>query len=92
MSAAPTYEQLRELVGRLTAQVVELERMVREQADEIVELKRQASADSVEFLPAAVIRCAVVEAAGEEALVAQQVGAQAGQAAGRVVVLAEPGR
>jgi transposase len=46
VSDAATYEQLRELVGQLTAQVVELERIVREQADEIAELKRQVSVDS----------------------------------------------
>jgi transposase len=46
VSDAPTYEQLRQLVEWLTAQVVELERIVRKQADEIAELKRQASADS----------------------------------------------
>src|SRR5204863_4188930 len=46
VSAAPTYEQLQELVERLTARMVELERIVGEQADEIAELKRQASADS----------------------------------------------
>jgi transposase len=46
VSDAPTYEQLRQLVEWLTAQVVELERIVRRQADEIAELKRQASADS----------------------------------------------
>jgi hypothetical protein len=46
----------------------------------------------LEFVSAAVIGCAVVEKAGEEALVAQQVGAQARQAAGCVVVLAQPRR
>ncbi|MPY81564.1 MAG: IS66 family transposase, partial [Actinophytocola sp.] len=46
MSDAPTYEQLQQLVERLTAQVVELEWIVREQADEIAALKRQVSADS----------------------------------------------
>jgi transposase len=46
VSAAPTYEQLQELVGQLTARVVELERIVREQADEIAELKRQSLSDS----------------------------------------------
>jgi transposase len=43
---APTYEQLQQLVGQLSAQVVELERIVREQGDEIAELKRRALADS----------------------------------------------
>jgi len=46
VSEAPTYEQLQELVGQLAAQVVDLERIVREQADEIAELKRQAGSDS----------------------------------------------
>ncbi|MCA1822599.1 MAG: IS66 family transposase [Pseudonocardia sp.] len=46
MSEAATDEQLRGLVGQLRAQVVELERIVREQADAIAELKRQVSADS----------------------------------------------
>jgi transposase len=46
VSDAATYEQLRQLVGQLTAQVVELERIVRGQADEIAELRRQVSADS----------------------------------------------
>jgi transposase len=46
VSDAPTYEQLQQLVGQLTAQVVELERIVQEQADEIAELKRQVSMDS----------------------------------------------
>jgi transposase len=46
VSDAATYEQLRQLVGQLAAQVVELERTVRDQADEIAELRRQVSADS----------------------------------------------
>jgi transposase len=46
VSEAATDEQLRGLVGQLRAQVVELERIVREQADAIAELKRQVSADS----------------------------------------------
>ena len=46
MSDAPTYEQLQQLVGQLSAQVVELERIVREQGDEIAELKRRSLADS----------------------------------------------
>ncbi len=46
MSDAATYEQLQQLVGQLTAQVGELERIVREQADEIAELKRRSSTDS----------------------------------------------
>src|SRR5215216_4209151 len=44
--AVPTYEQLQELVGQLRAQVVELERVVRDQADEIAELRRRAGSDS----------------------------------------------
>jgi hypothetical protein len=36
VSAAPTYEQLQELVERLTSRMVELEWIVRVQADEIV--------------------------------------------------------
>jgi hypothetical protein len=43
---APTYEQLQQLVGQLTAQVVELERIVAEQADEIAELRRRSASDS----------------------------------------------
>ena len=46
MPDAPTYEQLQQLVGELAARVVELERTVAEQADEIAELRRQACADS----------------------------------------------
>ncbi len=41
-----TREQLQQLVGELAARVVDLERIVAEQADEIAELKRQASSDS----------------------------------------------
>jgi transposase len=43
---APTYEQLLELVAELSRRNAELERIVREQADEIAELKRRLSADS----------------------------------------------
>jgi hypothetical protein len=39
VSGVPTYEQLQQLVGQLSARVVELERIVREQADEIAELR-----------------------------------------------------
>lgn len=46
MSETPTYEQLLELVGELSRRNAELERIVREQADEIAELKRRLSADS----------------------------------------------
>jgi transposase len=46
VSDAPTYGQLQQLVGTLTARVVELERIVAEQADEIAELRRRSSADS----------------------------------------------
>jgi len=46
VSGVPTYEQLQQLVGQLSARVVDLERIVREQADEIAELKRRVSADS----------------------------------------------
>jgi transposase len=46
VSDAPTYEQLQQLVGQLSARVVELERIVREQGDEIAELKRRSWADS----------------------------------------------
>jgi transposase len=45
-SEQPTYEQLEQLVGQLTARVVDLERIVGEQADEIAELKRRSAADS----------------------------------------------
>ena len=46
MPGWPTYEQLQQLVGGLAARVVDLERIVAEQADEIAELKRRSSADS----------------------------------------------
>ena len=46
MPDSPTYEQLQQLVGELAARVVDLERIVDEQADEIAELKRRASVDS----------------------------------------------
>jgi transposase len=46
VSGVPTYEQLQQLVGQLSARVVELERIVREQADEIAELRRRLGEDS----------------------------------------------
>ncbi|MGH3938856.1 MAG: DUF6444 domain-containing protein [Pseudonocardiaceae bacterium] len=46
MSDAPTYEQLQQLVGELSAWLGDLKRIVAEQADEIAELTRQSSADS----------------------------------------------
>jgi transposase len=46
VSDAPSYEQLLGLVERLSAQVVELQRVVTTQAEEIAELKRRLSADS----------------------------------------------
>ena len=70
----------------------ELERVLAALMERVAELERQLASGFVEFLPTAVIGCAVVEEASKEALVAQQVGAQARQAARRVVVLAEPYR
>jgi hypothetical protein len=72
---ALTYEQLQQLVGELTARVVELERIVAEQADEIADLRRGSLADSSNSSRPPSLGCAVVEAAGEEAFVADQVGA-----------------
>ena len=46
MPDARTYEQLQQLVGELTARVVELEWIVAEQADEIADLRRGSSVDS----------------------------------------------
>jgi uncharacterized coiled-coil protein SlyX len=46
VSDAPTYEQLQQLVGQLTARVEDLERVVAAQADQIAELKRGFAADS----------------------------------------------
>jgi transposase len=91
VSEAATDEQLRGLVGQLRAQVVELERIVREQADEIAELKRQVSADSSNSSrpPSSDAPWSKKPARKRSS---QQVGAQARQAAGRVVVLAEPAR
>jgi transposase len=43
---APTYDQLLELVAELSRRNAELERIVREQADEIAGLKRRLGADS----------------------------------------------
>jgi len=43
---SPTYEQLLRLVGELAARVVDLERIIAEQADEIAELRRRSSVDS----------------------------------------------
>jgi transposase len=43
---APTYDQLLELVGELTRRNAELERIVRDQADQIAELERRVGADS----------------------------------------------
>jgi prophage DNA circulation protein len=40
------HAELKSMVAVLTGQVAQLERVVREQADEIVELKRQAAGDS----------------------------------------------
>jgi hypothetical protein len=79
---------LTSMAAVLTGQLAELERIVREQADEIAELKRQAAADSANSSPSAVVGCAV----GEEAVVAEAVGAQARQAARRVVVFAQSHR
>lgn len=46
MSDSPSYEQLLGLVERLNAQVVELQRVVTAQAEEIAELKRRLADDS----------------------------------------------
>jgi transposase len=43
---APTYDQLLELVATLSRRNAELERLVREQAEEIAELNRRLAADS----------------------------------------------
>jgi len=78
VSAAPTYEQLQELVERLTSRMVELERIVRDQANEIVELKRQVSADSSNSSRPPSSDAPWSKQPAKKALVSDQVGAQAG--------------
>jgi FtsZ-binding cell division protein ZapB len=55
----------------------ELKRMFVVVSERVAELERRLASDSSNSCPAAVVGCAVVEEAGEEALVADQVGTQA---------------
>jgi len=80
----PSYEEL-------AAENAELKRVVAELSDRICALERRLSADSSNLLAATIVGCTVGQEAGEEAFVADRVGTQAWQAAGRALGLAEPG-
>jgi hypothetical protein len=75
---ALSYEQLLELVDQLRAQVGEVERVVVEQVDEIATLKRRLGADSSNSSRPPSSGEPWDKAAGQEALVTDSVGSQAG--------------